>query len=62
MFLKLNYVQKTKILYHILCHAILKVLNNEFFTFMVQDYVMRFKCCEFYADGISHVLFDIGEQ
>ncbi len=29
---------------------------------MVQDYVMRFKCCEFHVGGISHVLFDISEQ
>ncbi len=53
---------KKNFFYHILCHAILKVLNNEFFTFMVQDYVTRFKCYEFHVDGISHVLFDIDEQ
>jgi len=29
---------------------------------MVQDYVTRFKRCEFHIDGISHVLFDISEQ
>jgi hypothetical protein len=29
---------------------------------MVQDYVMKFKCCEFHFDGINHVLFDISEQ